>query len=75
MSYKANKIGHIHHRSNFEGNVTYNGEEESNKIFLGTWARFPYIYDIYETNDEDAKTDMAYYRLEGWNITIMTCQA
>ena len=29
MSYKDNKIGNIHHRSNLEGNLTYMGEEES----------------------------------------------
>ena len=28
MSYKANTLGHIHLRSNLEGNVTYMGEEE-----------------------------------------------
>ena len=38
------------HRSNWEGNVTYMGEEESNGSFLDTWARFPNIYD---TNDEE----------------------
>ena len=35
------------------------GEEESNRSFLDTnWARFPNIYDIYDTNDEDAMTFM-----------------
>ena len=29
MSYKDNKIVHIYHRSNLEGNVAYMGEEES----------------------------------------------
>ena len=29
MSEKANKLGHMHHRPNLEGNVTYMGEEES----------------------------------------------
>ena len=29
MSYKTNKIVHIHNRSNLEGNLTYMGEEES----------------------------------------------
>ena len=29
MSYKANKIGHMHYRSNFGGNLTYMGKEES----------------------------------------------
>ena len=59
------------HRSNWEGNVTYMGEEESNGSFLDTWARFPNIYDIYDTNDEDA---MTYFRPEGCNLTILTCQ-
>ena len=57
---KANKLGHIHNRSNLEVNVTYMGEEESNGSFLGTWARFPNIYDIYNNNDEDAMTFMTY---------------
>ena len=60
MSYKANTIGHIHHRFNLEGNVTYMGEEYSNGSFLDTWARFPNIYDIYDTNDEDAMTFITY---------------
>ena len=38
------------------------GEEESNGIFLDTWARFPNIYD---TNDEDVMTFMKYFKLEG----------
>ena len=50
------------------------GEEESNGSFLGTWARFPNIYDIYDTNDEYAMTFMTYCRDEGRNLTIMTCQ-
>ena len=29
MTYKANTIWNLHHRSNFGGNVTYMGEEES----------------------------------------------
>ena len=29
MSYKVNTLGNMHHRSNWEGNVTYMGEEES----------------------------------------------
>ena len=53
------------HISNWEGNVTYMGEEESNGSFLDTWARFPNIYDIYDTNDEDAMKFMTYYRPEG----------
>ena len=52
----------MHHRLNLEGNVTYMGEEESNGIFLDTWARFPNIYD---TNDEDAMKFMTYYRPRG----------
>ena len=52
----------MHHRSNWEGNATYMEEEESNGIFLDTWARFPNIYD---TNDEDAMTFMTYCRPEG----------
>ena len=51
------------------------GEEESNGNFLDIWARFPHIYDIYDTNDEDAMTFMTYCRLEALNMTIMTCQA
>ena len=47
---------------NLEGNVTYMGEEESNRSFLDTWARFPNIYD---TNDEDVMTFMKYCRPEG----------
>ena len=63
MSYKSNTLGNIHNRSNLEGNVTYMGEEESNRSFLDTWATFPNIYDIYDiydTNDEDAMTFMTY---------------
>ena len=30
-----------------------------------TWARFDNIYDIYDTNDEDAMKFMTYYRHEG----------
>ena len=29
MSYKDNILGHIHHSSNLEGNVTYMGEKDS----------------------------------------------
>ena len=54
-----------------EENFTYMGEEESNGSFLDTWAGFPNIYDIYDTNDEDA---MTYFRPEGCNLTILTCQ-
>ena len=72
MSYKDNKIVHMHHSSNLEGNVTYMGEEESNGSFLDTWARFPNIYGIYDTNDEDAMKFMTYCRPEGLNMTIMT---
>ena len=65
MSYKADTLGNIPHRSNWEGNVAYMGEEESNGRFLDTWARFPNIYDIYDTNDEDAMEFMTYCRPEG----------
>ena len=41
------------------------GEEELNGNFLETWARFPDIYDIYDTNDEDAMIFMTYCRHEG----------
>ena len=75
MSYKDNTLVNMHHRSNFEGNVTYMGVEESNGSFLDTWARFPNIYGIYDTNDEDAMKFITYFRLEGRNMTIMTCQA
>ena len=65
MSQKANTLGHIPHISNWEGNVTYMGGEESNGRCLDTWARFPNIYDIYGTNDEDAMTFIKYCRIEG----------
>ena len=55
----------MHHWSNFEGNVTYIEEEDSNGSFLETWARFPSIYDIYDTNDQDAMKFMTYCRPEG----------
>ena len=55
----------MNHRSNWEGNLTYMGEEESNGRFLDTWARLPNIYDIYDTNDEDAMTFTTYCRPEG----------
>ena len=45
-----------------EENVTYIGEEESNRIFLDTQARFRKIYD---TNDEYSMTFMTYFRPEG----------
>ena len=60
------------HMLNWEGNVTYMGEEETNGSFLDTWARFPNIYGIYDTNDEDAMKFMTYCRPEGLNMTIMT---
>ena len=41
------------------------GEEESNGSLLDTWARFPSIYDIYDTNDEDAMKTMTKIRSEG----------
>ena len=53
------------HRSNWEGNLTYMGEEESNGYFLDTWARFPNIYDIYDTSDEDDMTFITYCIPEG----------
>ena len=53
------------HRSNLEGNATYMGEEDSNGIFVDTWARFCNIYDIYDTNDEYAMKFMTYCRYEG----------
>ena len=65
----------MHHRLNLEGNVTSMGEEESNGSFLDTWARFPNIYDIYDTNDEDAMKFMTYCKHEGSNMTIMTFHA
>ena len=52
----------MHYRSNWEGNVTSMEKEESDWSFLETWARFPNIYDIYDTNDEDAMTFMTYSR-------------
>ena len=62
MGYKDNTLGNMPHRSNWEGNVIYMGEEESNGSFLDTWARFPNIYD---TNDEDSMTFIKYCRPEG----------
>ena len=53
------------HRTNWEGNLAYMGEEEANGRFLDSWVRFPNIYDIYETNDEDAMTFMTYCRPGG----------
>ena len=50
------------HRLNWEGNVAYMGEEESNGSFLHTWDRFPNISDIYDTNDEDDLKFMTYCR-------------
>ena len=41
------------------------GEEEKNGSFLDTWARFPNVYDIYNSNDEDAITFMTYFIPEG----------
>ena len=41
------------------------GEEESNGSILDTWDRFPNIYDIYDTNDEDDMKFMTYFRPEG----------
>ena len=48
-------------------NAIYMGEEESNGSFLDTWARFPNIYDIYDTNDEDAMKFMKYCSIQTWN--------
>ena len=62
MSYKTNTLGHMPRRFNWERNLTYMEEEESNGSFLDTWARFPNIFDIYDTNDEDAMTFMTYCR-------------
>ena len=41
MSYKANTLGHMYHRSKFGGNITYMGEEESFWSKRDTWTRFP----------------------------------
>ena len=62
MIYKDNTLGHMPNRSDWEENVICMGEEESNGSFLDTWARFPNIYDIYNTIDEDTLT---YCRPEG----------
>ena len=51
--------------SNFEGNLAYIVEEESNGSFLESWVRFPNIFDIYGTNDEDYMKFMTYFRPEG----------
>ena len=62
------------HRSNWEGNVTYMGEEESNWSFLDTWDRFPNIYDIYDTNDGYSMTVMTKVISEGYHMIYLTCQ-
>ena len=41
------------------------GEEESNGSFLDAWAKFPNIYDIYGTNDEDDMKIITYCRPKG----------
>ena len=38
------------------------GEEEPNEIFMDTWLDSPYIYDIYDTNDEDSMKFMTKFR-------------
>ena len=55
----------MHNRYNWEGNVTYMEEEESNASFFDTWTRFPNIYNIYDTNDEYAMKFMTYCRHKG----------
>ena len=40
------------------------GEEESIGSFLDFWDRFPNIYGIYDTNDEDGMTFMTYFSPE-----------
>ena len=70
MNYKANKIVHMHHRSNLEENVTYMGEEESfgasetlGLDSLALWQQWWRCYDTYDTNQ--------IWRL---NITYITYQ-
>ena len=41
------------------------GEKEANGTFMDTWLDSPYIYDIYDTNDEDSMTFMTQVRSEG----------
>ena len=50
------------------------GEEEPNGSFMDTWPDSPYIYDIYDTNDEDSMTVMTQVRYEGYHLTYLTCQ-
>ena len=50
-------------------------EEEPNGSFMDTWLDSPYIYDIYDTNDDgDSMTVMTQVRSEGWHTDILTCQ-
>ena len=50
------------------------GEEEPNGSFMDTWLDSPYIYDIYDTNDEDSLTVMTHFKYEGLHTNIRTFQ-
>ena len=70
MDYKVNILVHILHRSNLGWIVTYMGEEDPNGSYMDTWLDSPYIYDIYDTKDEDSMTVMKHVISEGWHIDI-----
>ena len=72
MDYKVNILVHILNRSNFGWLVTYMGKGRVKWEFHGHLARFPYIYDIYDTKHGDSMTIMTQIKYEGWNITCMT---
>ena len=74
LDYEVNIIFHILHRFNLGWIVTYMGGEEPNGSFMDTWLDSPYIYGIYDTNDEDSMIVMAQLGYEGWNTNILTCQ-
>ena len=46
------------------------GEEEPNRSFMDTWLDSPYIYDNYDTNDEDSMTVMTQVRSEVWHTDM-----
>ena len=67
MDYKVNIILHMIPMLNFQIIVIYMGEEDPNGSFMDTWLDFPYIYDIYDTNDGYSMTVMTQVKYEGWN--------
>ena len=46
-------------------NCNLHGRGEPNGSFMDTWLDSPYIYDIYDNNDEDAMTPMKKIIYEG----------